>query len=168
MSKVVKIDLQIRGPEVFIRALRDIFGQEAVEVLQAETIREAIQAASQGKGLARRAYGGAAFRDAVAVVRTGTPYAVSLRKEGGVEKIQGQVPYSDLALVAREDGSVELVADHFTDQRLLTALRAAYIRGLMEKAAQKAASRRTRGGRMYRVLDHAIEGKEIVVRVEVW
>jgi len=160
MSKVVKIDLQIRDPEAFIQALRDIFGQEAVEVLQAETIREAIQAASQGKGLARRAYGGAVFRDAVAVVRLGTQYAASLRREDGrVLEIRGRVPYSDMALVAREDGSVELLADHFTDQQILTALRAAYVGRVAEKVA-----RRQGPGR--KILEPVLEENgEIVVRL---
>jgi hypothetical protein len=160
MSKVVKVDLQIRDPEAFVRALLDVFGEEAVEVLQAETIREAIQAASQGKGLARRAYGGAAFRDAVAVVRLGTQYEISLRREDGrVLEIRGRVPYSDMALVAREDGSVELLADHFTDQQLLTALRAAYVRRVAEEV-----TRRQGPGR--KILDPVLaENGEIVVRV---
>jgi hypothetical protein len=160
MSKVVKVQLEIRDPEAFLQALRDIFGQEAVEVLQAETIREAIQAASQGKGLVRRAYAGVAFRDAVAVVRQGTPYAASLRREDGrVLGIQGRVPYSDMALVAREDGSVELLADHFTDQQLFNALRAAYVRRVAEKVAR-------RQGPGHRVLDPVLrENGEIVVQV---
>ena len=160
MSKIVKINLQIRDPEAFVQALRDVFGQEAVEVLQAKTTQEAVQAASQGKGLARRAYGGVFFRDAVAVVRVGTPYAASLRREDGrVLEIRGRVPYSDMALVAREDGSVELLADHFTDQQLLTALRAAYVRRVAEKVAR-------RQGLGHQVLDPVLrENGEIVVRV---
>jgi hypothetical protein len=160
MSKIVKINLQIRDPEAFVQALRDVFGQEAVEVLQAKTTQEAVQAASQGKGLARRAYGGVFFRDAVAVVRVGTPYAASLRQEDGrVLEIRGRVPYSDMALVAREDGSVELLADHFTDQQLLTALRAAYVRRVAEKVAR-------RQGLGHQVLDPVLrENGEIVVRV---
>jgi len=160
MSKIVKIDLKIRDPEAFVQAFRDVFGQEAVEVLQAEEIQQAIEAASQGKGLARRAYGGGVFRDAVAVVRKGTQYTVSLRREDGrVLEIQGCVPYSDMALVAREDGSVELLADHFTDQQLLTALRAAYVRRVAEKVAH-------RQGPGHRVLDPVLrENGEIVVQV---
>jgi hypothetical protein len=160
MSKVVKIQMEIRDPEAFVQALRDIFGEKAVEFLQAETIREAIQAASQGKGLARRAYGGVFFRDAVAVVRQGTQYATSLRREDGrVLDIRGCVPYSDMALVAREDGSVELLADHFTDQQLLTALRAAYVRRVAEKVAR-------RQGPGHQVLDPVLsKDGEILVRV---
>jgi len=160
MSKVVKIQMEIRDPEAFVQALRDIFGQEAVEVLQAETIREAIRAASQGEGLTRRAYSGAVFRDAVAVVRQGTPYAASLRREDGrALEVRGRVPYSDMALVAREDGSVELLADHFTDQQLFNALRAAYVRRVAEKVAG-------RQGPGHRVLDPVLaENGEIVVRV---
>ena len=160
MSKVVKVQMEIRDPEAFVEALQDVFGQEAVEVLQAETIREAIEAASQGKGLARRAYGGAAFRDAVAVVRKETQYATSLRREDGrVLQIQGCVPYSDMALVAREGGSVELLADHFTNQQLLAALRAAYVR----RVAAKVAARQGLAGQ---VLDPVLlENGEIMVRV---
>jgi len=137
MSKVVKVGLEIRNPEAFVQALRDVFGEAAVKVSSAKSVREAVEKASRGEGVARRAWGGATFRDAVAVVRAGTNYTVRLRKEaGGVLEVRGSIPYSDLALVAREEG-VELVADHYTDPQLITAIRAAYVRRVAEEIARR-------------------------------